>query len=195
MLAHLRPLAFFDAAAVGDALVYFSGAPALEAGGLAGLLALLHDALRARRPTLLVIDGLVTVAETAEAEGALRRFLLDLQALVEAVGGTAVLLVRPLPGRADLAHTMVDGVLVLADEPVEVEVLRLAEVRKFRGGGYLRGRHGYAITDDGLVLYPRTEARYAAPAGSPPPSIASSRATPTPRSGAGAPTAGATGAA
>ena len=164
MLGHQRAFAFYDEAAVGDALVYFSGAPALEAGGLPGLLALLHDALRERRATLLLLDSLVTVAETAAAEGELRRFLLDVQALVEAHGATAVLLVRPVPGRADLAHTMVDGVVVLQDEAVDVDVLRLLEVRKFRGGGYLRGRHGYAITDDGLAVYPRTEARYAAPA-------------------------------
>ena len=87
--------------------------------------------------------------------------MLDLQALVEAVGGTAALLVRPVAGRADLAHTMVDGVLVLRDEAIDVEVLRTAEVRKFREGGYLRGRHAYDITDAGIVVYPRTEARYA----------------------------------
>lgn len=163
MFGHLRALAFFDQAALGDALVYYSGAMALEDGQLPGLLAMVHAALAERRATLLVLDSLVTVAETAAAEGALRRFMLDLQALVEAHGATALLLVRPVPGRADLAHTMVDGVVVLRDEAVDVEVLRLLEVRKFRGGGYLRGRHGYAITDDGLAVYPRTEARYADP--------------------------------
>jgi circadian clock protein KaiC len=93
--------------------------------------------------------------------------MLDLQAVVEAVGGTALLLVHPVAGRADMAHTMVDGVLALRDEAVDVEVLRTAEVRKFRGSGYLRGRHAYAIADDGFVLYPRTEARYAAPVAAP----------------------------
>jgi circadian clock protein KaiC len=168
MLGHLRSLAFYDEGVVGDALIYLSGARALEVGGLPALLQMLHDTLRERRATLLVLDSLVTVAETAGEAAILRRFLLDLQALVEAVGGTAVLLVRPVEGRADLAHTMVDGVLVLRDEALDVEVLRTAEMRKFRGGGYLRGRHAYAIADDGIVVYPRTEARYADPVAAPP---------------------------
>ncbi len=167
MIGHLRPLTFYDEAAVGDALVYLSGTGALDEGGLPALLTLLHTALRARRATLLVVDGLAVAAENVAAELPLRRFMVTLQAYMESIGGVAVLLGRPLAGHADLAHTMVDGVLALQNEAVDVEVLRTAEVVKFRGAAHLRGRHAYAITDAGLVLYPRTEARYAAPAADP----------------------------
>jgi len=167
MLGHLRPLTFYDEAAIGDALVYLSGTGPLEEGGLPALLTLLHAALRQRRATLLVVDGLAVVAESAEAENPLRRFMVTLQSYMESIGGVALLLGRPLAGRADLAHTMVDGVLALRSEAVDVEVLRTAEVVKFRGAAHLRGRHAYAITDAGLVIYPRTEARYAAPAAVP----------------------------
>ena len=167
MLGHLRPLTFYDEAVIGDALVYLSGTGPLEEGGLPALLTLLHAALRQRRATLLVVDGLAVVAESAEAENPLRRFMVTLQSYMESIGGVALLLGRPLAGRADLAHTMVDGVLALRSEAVDVEVLRTAEVVKFRGAAHLRGRHAYAITDAGLVIYPRTEARYAAPAAVP----------------------------
>jgi circadian clock protein KaiC len=39
-----------------------------------------------------------------------------------------------------------------------VRTLRELYVRKFRGGPHLLGRHGFEITRDGLVIYPRLEA-------------------------------------
>ncbi len=163
MIGHLRPLAFYDEAVVGDGLVYLSGMGPLDEGGLPALLTLLHTSLRERRATLLVVDGLAIVAENAEAEIPLRRFMVTLQSYIESIGGVALLLGRPLAGRDDLTYTMVDGVLALQREAVDVEVLRTAEVVKLWGSAHLRGRHAYAITDVEIVLYPRTEARYATP--------------------------------
>jgi len=163
MIGHLRPLAFYDEAVVGDGLVYLSGMGPLDEGGLPALLTLLHTSLRERRATLLVVDGLAIVTENAEAEIPLRRFMVTLQSYIESIGGVALLLGRPLAGCDDLTYTMVDGVLALQREAVDVEVLRTAEVVKLRGSAHLRGRHAYAITDVGIVLYPRTEARYATP--------------------------------
>jgi circadian clock protein KaiC len=118
--------------------------------------------VRERRATLLVIDGLMTAAEMAASEVTLRRFIQELQLYLEAVGCTTVLLSRPTAGRANPEHTMVDGVLELADRHAGAYVERIAEVTKFRGSDYLRGRHSYEITAGGLVLYPRTEAIFGA---------------------------------
>jgi circadian clock protein KaiC len=160
MLSHLRPLAFFTEALLGDALVFLSGAGALDEAGLPGLLDLLRDTIEGRGTTLLVVDGLVTAVESAARSDDLRRLLLGLQAHAEARGCTVLLLARAGSGVDGLMHTMVDGVLALRDERAEAETVRVAEVRKFRGGGYLRGRHAYAITDDGVAFYPRIEAAY-----------------------------------
>jgi circadian clock protein KaiC len=58
---------------------------------------------------------------------------------------------------------MVDGLLDLASRHHGRRSERDLEVRKFRGSGFLRGRHTFRITDDGLVVFPRTEALYRTP--------------------------------
>ncbi len=95
LLAQLRTLAFFDPAAVGDALYFLSAAGTLEDAGLDGVLDLVRRAVRERRATLLVVDGAAVLGEAAAATRDLRRFLLGLQALLETIGGTALLLAAP----------------------------------------------------------------------------------------------------
>lgn len=167
MLSHLRMLTFFDEKVIGDDLIYLSGTGPLDEGGLPALITLLHATLQGRHATTLVVDGLAVVTETAASEIPLRRFMVTLQAYMKAIGGIAILLGRPLAGHSDLAYTMVDGVLAFHNESVDVEVFRTAEVVKLRGSAHLRGRHAYALTDAGLVIYPRIEARYAAPTADP----------------------------
>jgi circadian clock protein KaiC len=58
-------------------------------------------------------------------------------------------------------HTMVDGVLELEDQLFEFRNERSLLVRKFRGSGFLRGRHSFRITDGGVKFFPRIEAAFA----------------------------------
>lgn len=37
------------------------------------------------------------------------------------------------------------------------------QIKKFRSSAFLRGRHSYKITDDGIEAFPRIEALYAYP--------------------------------
>jgi circadian clock protein KaiC len=60
-------------------------------------------------------------------------------------------------------HTLVDGVIELQTKLHGRKAERSLEVHKMRGTGYLRGTHSYRITDDGIVVYPRTEALLAHP--------------------------------
>ena len=53
---------------------------------------------------------------------------------------------------------MVDGMIELVDRQYDWRAEREISVRKFRGSGYLRGRHSMRIDDDGISVYPRIEA-------------------------------------
>ena len=53
---------------------------------------------------------------------------------------------------------MVDGVIELQTQLYGKRAERSLQVHKLRGSGYLRGEHSYRITDEGIIVYPRTEA-------------------------------------
>jgi circadian clock protein KaiC len=160
MLGFMRPLAFYDDAAVGASLQYLSGLQALENDGLTGLLALIRASIRERRVTILLIDGLNTAADAAPSGLSLGRFLAELQLTLEAYGCTAVLLGRPNEAADSPLHTMVDGVISLGSVRTEGRGDRVLRVRKLRGSSFLEGLHSYRIGDAGLVVYPRTEEIY-----------------------------------
>ncbi len=163
MLAHLRPLAFFDPAPISDTLYYISGYPALEQEGLDGLLSMLRSTVRDHRATLLIIDGIVNIHPRADILG-YKRFMQDLQVTMEANGCTTILIspsgnvFEPSP-----EHTIVDGIIALSHQRAGMRAVRELEIRKFRGSGFLEGSHSIEIGKDGVVVHPRTEARYAFP--------------------------------
>ena len=99
----------------------------------------------------------------ADSEVSYRRFLHELQVFIETSGSTALLLTQPSDHVAHLEHTMVDGVIRLTDTLIGPRPLREVEITKFRGGDYLRGRHPFEITSNGIEVHPRTESLYTHP--------------------------------
>lgn len=164
LLANLETLSFYDADAVSRALTFINGYSTLEREGLSGLLALLRSTIREQRASVLVIDGLVTAEQLSGSDLAFKKFIHELQTLVGVMGCTVFLLSS---GRVDGVvrpeHTMVDGIVDLQDELEGVRSSRTLVIRKLRGTAYLRGRHAFEISDDGVRAYPRTESRYARP--------------------------------
>ncbi|HVE53907.1 MAG TPA: ATPase domain-containing protein [Ramlibacter sp.] len=163
MLAHLRPLSFFDAAAVGATLLYFSGFSVLQAEGLKGLMELVRRAVRDHQATLLVIDGLGSVAPFAESPLAFNQFIYQLRAYLDVAGCTSLFTANTAEHLSPVAATVVDGIIELHFTHVGMRVVRELEVRKFRGSDQLLGRHHFVITDAGIIVYPRTEALLAVP--------------------------------
>lgn len=158
MLQHVSRLGFFDPAAMPDRFAYVSGFRTLEEAGLPGLLALLRREVGARRATLLIVDGLVAVEDTSQEDLAIRKFVHELQVQAAAQGCLALLLMNGSRNAHYPEHTMVDGIIRLDDEAAGEDRQRALEVLKFRGSAFLRGRHAYRITADGIALYPRLEA-------------------------------------
>jgi circadian clock protein KaiC len=132
----------------------------LEKEKLKGLLALLRALVREHKADFLVIDGFLTVGSLAESELETKKFVHELQVLLELMGCTALLLTGASTGKEPYAlRTMVDGLLHLRLDLVGMEAVRSLEVPKFRGTGMLLGRHLFNITDAGITIYPRTESR------------------------------------
>jgi len=160
MVQHLAPLHFFQREAVGRSLHYISGYATLKAEGLAGLNRLIFRSVREHEATVLVVDGLSAVEERAESLLAFREFLHSL-CVHNALAGCTSLILTGLQGNpADPQFAIVDGVVAVGAELLGLKSVRSIEVQKFRGGAQMAGKHTFDITDDGLRIYPRTEALY-----------------------------------
>jgi circadian clock protein KaiC len=161
MLLHISQLSFFDATAIPDRLYYISAFQALEEGGLAGVLDLLRREIHAHDAGVLIIDGWSAVEEAARSGLEFKKFIHELQAQATMADCSIFLLTGVRPVSAE--HTLVDGVIELQTKLYGRRAERNLEVHKLRGTGYLRGAHSYRITDNGIVVYPRTEALLAHP--------------------------------
>ena len=162
MIANMRGLSFFDERQIPDRLTYLSAFNDMRDGGLKALTTLLRREILKVRATLLVIDGLVSAQDSAPDDQAFKIFIHDLQEVALATNCTMFLTTNP-NNAASPEQTMVDGLIVLADRIFGWQAQSDIQVTKFRGSGFLRGRHTYKITDDGFVTYPRIEALYALP--------------------------------
>ncbi len=164
MLQHLGGMSFFDPSKIPGQISYISGFAILRHEGLHSLLDLVRREIMARGISLLVLDGFATAQRTAPSDQALNEFVHELQGVAIATDCTVFLLNSATEAdKITPEHTMVDGIVDLNDQLFGWSAERSLQVVKFRGSGYLRGRHAFAITADGLVVYPRIEALLATP--------------------------------
>ena len=163
MLLHLGRMRWFQADAIPSSLAYVSALRMLEQDGLRGLLAVIRREVQAQRASILVLDGFVAAEAAAATQTEFKKFIQELQVQAGITDCTIFLLTSAGGDVVSPEHTMVDGVVELGDEPIGFRSERALTIHKFRGSGFLRGRHPFRITEDGLIVYPRFEALYARP--------------------------------
>jgi len=162
LISNLRSLSFFDEGVIPDGIEYLSAYSELRDGGLAALVALLRREIKRQKASLVVIDGLVSAAVSAESVQAFKEFFHDLQR-VALLHDCTILLTTNTSRNDAPERTMVDGVIEFTDRSYGWDTSRDLQVTKFRGDGFVGGRHSYEIRDDGIVVHPRLEALYAYP--------------------------------
>jgi circadian clock protein KaiC len=158
MLAHLAGFGFVDPERIGAGVHYLSLVSSLEEGGLDAVLGTVRDLVRTLGATLLVVDGTGLLEELAPSTLDFRRFTAHLQAQSAMLGCTTLVLTNRRPEQTDEIATHVDGVVHLMQEPLGAGERRLLRVAKLRGVAHLMGRHEFAITTAGIVVFPRLEA-------------------------------------
>ncbi len=163
MLMHMRNMRFFEPGAITRSLEYISAFRILEEEGLKGLLTLIRREIQSRKISVLVLDGLVAAEHTAPSELEFKKFIHGLQTQAVVTECTIFLLTSGREDSVSPEHTMVDGMIELSDESYGWRSVRDLNVRKFRGSAYVRGRHAFRITENGIEVYPRTEARLSQP--------------------------------
>jgi circadian clock protein KaiC len=160
LLRHLSGLSFFNSRVVGDSLVYLSGYDALR-DSTATLLQLLQREILPRRPELLVIDAIGGITEL-HGVAALRQFLHELQAFIEAANCTGLVISAnaQTPAAED---TVVDNIMFLHEAAIGLRVERQLRVHKSRGTPHIPGQHVFAIDANGVKVFPRIEALFRDP--------------------------------
>jgi circadian clock protein KaiC len=163
MMQHLSIMSFFDISKIPDRLTYLNGLRVLHDEGLKGLLAVLRREITTCRASVLVLDGIVSARRAAEDEQAFSEFVHHLQAVAIATDCTMFMLTSSQGTKLTPEHTMVDGIIELSDQLAGWSAESSLQVVKFRGSAFLRGRHAFKITSDGVVVHPRIEALLARP--------------------------------
>jgi len=163
MMQHLGVMSFFDASKIPDELIYLNGLTVLHDDGLKGLLSLLRREITGRGASLLVLDGIVAAKRAADHEQVFNEFVHELQAIAIATECTVFMLTSAQGTEVTPEHTMVDGIIELSNQLVGWAAESSLQIIKFRGSGFLTGRHAFKITGDGIVIHPRIEALLAWP--------------------------------
>ena len=163
MMQHLGTMTFFDVSKIPEQLAYVNGLAVLHESGLTGLISLLRNEITTRQASVLVIDGIVSARRAAADEQAFNEFIHGVQAVAIATHCTVFILTSAQTNMIEPEHTMVDGIIELADQLTGWTAASSLQVVKFRGSSFLRGRHAYKITKRGIVVHPRIEALLSRP--------------------------------
>jgi circadian clock protein KaiC len=160
MLGFIQNLEFFDAKYVTNGVNYVSGFKVLESEGLPGVVRHIRDILSSTRPSLIVVDGLVSAEEIAPNDTAFKKFLHEIQTVAAMFTCTVMLLTNTEAAtRLEAEHTMVDGIIELSSEVVRLKSNRSIQVPKLRGAGQQHGTHTLEISNQGIRVWPRVETR------------------------------------
>jgi circadian clock protein KaiC len=154
----LSTLRFFERERVGDEMQFVSAFDTLESEGLDEVVKLLRREITRQKATVLVVDGVLNARSRAENSLDTKKFIAELQGHAAFAGCTALFLTSARLDDSSPEHTMVDGVIELAEELVGSRSIRRLHLRKTRGSAAIAGLHEFEITADGIRVYPRLEA-------------------------------------
>ena len=157
ILRYGQTMAFFDASAVGRALFYEDLGELLGAGGLGAVLERIDQLVKEQRPGIIVIDSFKALQPYAGDQGEFRRFLHQLAGRLSAFPVTSLWI-----GEYDHAElstapefAVADAIVRLSNDRVGQREMRILQVLKLRGSGFLTGGHAYRVSDAGMEVFPR----------------------------------------
>lgn len=157
LVSNLRNFTFYGNNGELSKVEYISGFDILSREGLPGVLKLIGAESRARKASLLVIDGVFLLEQTAQSQTEFRQFINTVEAMSRLLGCIVLLLTsnRYHPDRAE--YTMVDGWIELDNRVVRRKPVRELTVHKLRGSDFVGGTHFMTLTSDGVRVLPRLE--------------------------------------
>lgn len=159
MLRYSQRFSFFNAAAVGQHVLYLDIGSVLLEEGLDAVARQIEGYIQQYRPGIIAIDSFKAIHEMTQEAPRLREFAYRLSVRLSAWETTTLLVgeyTRETINEAPI-FAIADGIILLDQESHGMQTYRYLEVLKMRGGDYVAGRHPFRITPDGLRLFPRVK--------------------------------------
>lgn len=158
ILRYGQSLEFFDVAAVrGGRVIYEDLGSILVKDGLAGVLKAIDGFLKSLRPGIVVIDSFKALHAFAASEGEFRTFVHGLSSRFTATAATSIWVGEygrnEAQGTAEFA--VADAIIALDLKRIGEREVRVLQVLKLRGSGFMAGEHTYRISSAGLNVFPR----------------------------------------
>jgi circadian clock protein KaiC len=152
-----QTLSFFDPDAVGRSVFYEALGEALLKDGVQAVMGRILEVITRREPALLVIDSFKPFAALADSRSEYRKFLYELAAQSSIRPMTSLWLgeyvASDMPSAPEFA--IADAVIWLSSGRYDEREIRLLQVLKLRGSGFLSGRHAYRLSAAGMRVFPR----------------------------------------
>jgi circadian clock protein KaiC len=152
-----QTLDFFDTDAVGRRVFYEDLGGALLKDGTRATLEQIDQIVNKHEPGLLVIDSFKPFSALADSRSEYRRFLHELAARLSIRPVTSLWLGEYAAGDMSSApeFAIADAVIWLTSGRYEQREIRLLQVLKLRGSGFLSGKHAYRLSANGMRVFPR----------------------------------------
>jgi circadian clock protein KaiC len=157
VLRYGQTMAFFDPEVVGRAVLYEDLGELLATQGLTGVVERIDRLVKEHRPGIIVIDSFKALHPYAVDQGEFRRFLHTIAGRLSAFPVTSLWIgeyhsdeVSSVPEFA-----VADAIVSLSSDAAGQRELRVLEVLKLRGSGFLSGRHAYRLSRGGIEVFPR----------------------------------------
>ena len=157
VVRYLQQFRFYDESKLGTVIHYSSIGRQLAQEGVGALVDILKEAITEQRPQIIVIDSFKAIHDLSTSVPEMRKMLYEVAGLLTAYETTAFFVGEY---SADQISTypefaVADSMVELARDKHGTRDERFLRVLKLRGSAYMEGLHGFRITDDGLVVYPR----------------------------------------
>ena len=157
ILRYGRSLAFFDEGKVGKAVFYEDLGGLLDERGLPAFVDRLQHLVNELSPAIIVIDSFKALHAFARDPGDFRWFLHDFAARLSAAGASSFWVGEY--GLDDPAQepefAVADAIIQLSSNMSNEREVRVLQVLKLRGSGFLSGQHAYRLSERGLDVFPR----------------------------------------
>ena len=158
IMRYAESLQFFDRSAIRDGrIVYEDMGQVLGEHGLDDVMETIDRFLKEVRPGVVVIDSFRAFHAVAPDITRFRQFLYGVTRMLTAAATTSIWNAPYSRAQAveEAEFAVADAIIALDIKRIKERELRVLQVMKLRGSGFLSGEHAYRITDAGFAVFPR----------------------------------------